>query len=112
MAVFYIMAGINHFRNPDAYLGIIPPYISNADLINIMSGIAEIFLGTLLFFPQARKLACYAIIAMLVAFIPAHIYMIKTGFCINDFCLPVWALWVRLLVLQPLLIFWAWKNKD
>jgi uncharacterized membrane protein len=56
-------------------------------------------------------LAAYAIIAMLIAFIPAHIYMIKTGFCIKTFCLPEWALWARLLMLQPLLISWAWYNR-
>ncbi len=112
MSIFYIGAGINHFRNPDAYYSIIPPYFSNAYLINILSGIAEICLGILLFFSPTRKMACYGIIIMLLAFIPAHIYMIKAGFCIKDFCLPIWALWARLLVLQPLLIFWAWKNKD
>ena len=111
MALFYVAAGVNHFSNPGTYYTIIPPYFSNPQLINTVSGIAEIVSGILLLIPQTRKLAANAIIAMLIAFIPAHIYMIKTGFCIKTFCLPEWALWARLLMLQPLLISWAWYNR-
>ncbi len=112
MSVFYILAGVNHFIHPDSYYKIIPPYLPNAYLINGLAGAAEIFLGILLLFPASRKFACYGIIAMLIAFIPAHIYMLKTGWCIQEsFCLPGWAIWLRLLLFQPLLIYWAWRNK-
>ncbi|MFT3909904.1 MAG: hypothetical protein QM737_10795 [Ferruginibacter sp.] len=111
MIIFYLAGGINHFYNPDAYYKIIPPFFSNQELINICSGIAEISFSILLLFAQTRRLACYGIICMLIAFIPTHIYMLKVGFCIKDFCLPQWAVWVRLIVLQPLLITWAWSNR-
>lgn len=110
MIIFYLLAGINHFRNPETYYKIIPDYFSYPVLINNISGFAEIALAALLMIPIARKYTCYAIIIMLFAFIPAHIYMLKAGFCLNGFCLPQWALWMRLLILQPLLIFWAWSN--
>jgi uncharacterized membrane protein len=29
MALIYIVAGLNHFRNPRLYLKIIPPYLPN-----------------------------------------------------------------------------------
>lgn len=111
MAIFYMLAGVNHFRNPETYYKIIPPYFTHPVFINTVSGIAEIALGLLLFIPATKKLAIYGIILMLLAFIPAHIYMLKTGFCIRDFCLPGWALWARLVLLQPLLIVWAWSNR-
>jgi len=112
MILFYIIAGINHFRNPAAYYRIIPGYLPNAYLINIVSGIAEIGLAILLIFPLTRKIAAYGIIIMLVAFIPAHIEMIQKGWCINsNYCLPAWATWVRLFPLQFLLIWWAWSNR-
>ena len=44
MAFLYIIAGINHFRNPGMYIRIIPPFFSNPKLINILSGAAEIIL--------------------------------------------------------------------
>lgn len=79
MSVFYLLAGINHFRNPEAYYQIIPAYFSDPHLINAISGTTEILLAILLLIPLTRKFACYGIIAMLIAFIPAHIYMLSTG---------------------------------
>ncbi len=112
MTVFYIVAGINHFRNPENYYVIIPSYLPNPVLINIISGIAEIVLGILLIFPKTRKLAAYGIIILLVAFIPAHICMIQKGWCMGSgYCLPAWATWVRLFPLQFLLMWWAWSNR-
>ncbi len=112
MMLFYLLAGINHFRSPEVYFPIIPPYLGNKELINYASGMAEIIGALLLLLPATRKFACYGIIAMLLAFIPTHIYMIETGGCVAGYCLPAWGLWARLLVLQPLLIYWAWYNRN
>ena len=112
MIVFYIVAGINHFRNPAAYYRIIPGYLPNPYLINIVSGIAEIGLAILLIFPLTRKIAAYGIILMLIAFIPAHIEMIKNGWCFNSgYCLPAWATWARLFPLQFMLLWCACSNR-
>jgi uncharacterized membrane protein len=92
------------------YYTIIPDYLPNPVFINFFSGAAEIILGVLFLFTKTRKIAAYGIIALLIAFIPAHIVMIQKGFCLtNGFCLPVWALWFRLFPLQFLLMWWAWK---
>jgi uncharacterized membrane protein len=45
MAIIYIVAGLNHFRNPRLYLKIIPPYLPNPKAVNTISGVAEIVLG-------------------------------------------------------------------
>ena len=112
MIVFYIVAGINHLWNPVAYYTIIPSYLPNPALINIVSGIAEIALGLLLIFPLTRKIAAFGIILLLIAFIPAHICMIQNGWCMsNGFCLPEWATWVRLFPFQFVLMWWAWSNR-
>jgi uncharacterized membrane protein len=47
-SVFYIVAGINHFRNPEIYYTLIPPYFPSHPTINIIAGIAEIVLGIFL----------------------------------------------------------------
>ena len=112
MAVFYVFAGINHFRNPGVYYTIIPSYLPNPVLINAASGVAEIVLGSLLVFSKTRRGATYGIIILLVAFIPAHIFMIQKGWCPGPgFCLPAWATWLRLFPLQFLLMWWAWWNQ-
>lgn len=113
MSAFYLFAGVNHFRNPDFYYGLIPPYLPNPDFIIVISGVAEIALGALLLFAKTRKLAVYGIIAMLIAFVPAHVHHIRTGGCPTEaLCVPLWAAWVRLLAGQPLLVLWAWWVKE
>lgn len=116
MCPLYLLAGINHFRNPEGYYKIIPPWIGNVELVNTAAGIAEILLALLLIFNKTRRWACYGIIAMLLAFLPAHVYMLQTGFCPEiagvKKCAPEWALWMRLLLFQPLLIWWAWTNRN
>jgi len=50
---------------------------------------------------------------MLIAFIPAHLFMIQLGnFKIGSFQMTPMIGWVRLLVLQPLLMAWAWYLKN
>ncbi|MBC7937705.1 MAG: DoxX family membrane protein [Rhizobacter sp.] len=116
MCIFYLGAGVNHFVKPEAYYKLIPPFAGDPEFLNIVAGIAEIGLALLLLFKPRRRLACYGIILMLLAFIPSHIYMLQTGFCPEIAgkirCAPEWALWVRLIVLQPLLIWWAWSNRN
>ena len=41
LAGFYVLAGINHFRDPEFYYPLIPPYLPNHGLINIAAGIIE-----------------------------------------------------------------------
>lgn len=105
----YVAAGINHFVHPQFYTRIIPPWLPSYLRINYTSGIIEIILGLLLIFPGTRKPAAYAVIVMLIAFIPAHIYMIQiTGCGAAKFCRMLLLVWLRLLIGQPLLIWWAW----
>ena len=113
MTAFYLFAGINHFRDPEFYLPLIPPYLPNPNLINDVSGIIEILLGFGLIFLTTRRFAAYGIIAMLIAFIPAHVHFIQIDSCIEGgLCVPQWIGWARLLLIHPLLIWWAWSNSS
>ncbi len=108
----YAGAGINHFIHPNAYYSIIPPYLPNPHLINILAGIAEIICAVSLAIPATRKLGAYLVVAMLIAFIPAHIYMIQKGGCMGaEICIPLWGAWLRLFPLQFILIAWAWWHR-
>ncbi len=109
LVIFYFFAGLNHFINPSFYSWLIPPYLPWHNAITIISGIAEIVLGILLLFSPLRVWAVKGIIALLICFIPAHIYFIEINSCIPDgLCVPQWVGWVRLVVVHPLLIAWAW----
>ena len=106
MAVLYIVAGLNHFRNPGMYIRIIPPFFSDPKLINILSGVAEIAFGILLMFSFTIHFAAWGIIALLIAVFPANLYMYQNKKA--SFGLPKWILLVRL-PLQIVLIFWAYQ---
>jgi len=105
----YVVAGVNHFVSPEGYEKMIPAVFDKPGMINLLAGVVEIVLGLLVFFRRTRYAACIGIVIMLLAFIPVHIRMIGTGICFGEFCAPKWVLWLRLLVLQPLLIYWAWR---
>lgn len=105
MAGIYILAGLNHFRNPRMYVKIIPPYLPSPKLLNILSGLAEILCGILLCIPSLSSYGAWGIILLLIAVFPANLYMVtnkKAGFG-----LPKWVLLARL-PLQIGLIFWAY----
>ncbi len=110
LVVFYTAAGINHFINPAFYLPLIPPYFPFPELINTLSGVAEIVLAAGVAFPTTRRWAAIGIILMLVAFIPSHVYFIQAGACFGEqsLCTPLWVAWVRLFPIHPLLMLWAW----
>lgn len=108
MITLYMLAGINHFINPAFYLKIIPPYLGNPTVINNLAGVAELLLAVMLMFPRTRKLAAFGIILMLIAFLPAHIFMLQQATAGAPATPPTWILWVRLVLIQPLLIWWAW----
>lgn len=106
MASIYILAGLNHFRKPKMYERIIPPYLPNAKLLNIFSGILEIIFGVLSLFPSQSKYGALGIIILLILFFSVHIYMLQNKKA--SFGLPKWLLLLRI-PLQFLLIFWAYQ---
>ncbi len=109
LGIVFIGAGFNHFIHPDFYLPLIPPYLPWHGFLNIASGILEIGLGLGVLLPRFRRWAAMGIIILMILFVPAHIYMIQMDGCIpGSFCVAAWVVWVRLVVLQPLIIGWAW----
>lgn len=111
LVVFYAGAGINHFWHPLSYQVIIPPYLPFHVFLVKVSGLIEIILGLLFLFQAYRKIAAIFIIALLVIFIPVHVYMINMGGCSTPhICIPQWLAWFRLFPLQFILIWWAWKT--
>ena len=112
IALFFWLAGLNHFLDPGFYYPLIPPYLPWVEEINVLSGIFEMLLGLGLLSPRFRSISSYLIIVMLVAFIPSHIYFIQIGACVEGgLCTPMWLAWLRLVLIQPLLMLWAWWHR-
>lgn len=104
-ALFYISAGINHFRNERFYLKSMPDYLPFHRELVFLSGVAEIALGIGLLFEQSRCLAAWGIIVLLITVFPANLFMLTS----NKFSkIPRWFLWLRL-PLQFVLMAWAYS---
>lgn len=110
--ILYTIAGIMHFLQPAIYMEVIPDWLGNKSFINYTAGVLELVVAGLAFFKLTRKIASYLTIAMLTAFIISHAYFLQLGSCAGSFCIPAWIGWVRLIVIHPLLIWWAWNIKD
>ena len=108
--LFYLSAGVTHFLNPDFYISLIPNYLPYPFEIVILSGLLEMIFSLLILSPKYLKIGAWGIITLLILFIPSHIYFIQIGSCVpNGLCLDPWIGWFRLIIIHPLLIFWAWK---
>jgi uncharacterized membrane protein len=107
--IFYAVAGAMHFISPNIYLKVIPDWLGDKSIINYLSGAVEILVSFLALFNQTRKIAGYLAIAMLVGFTISHVYFIQIGSCAGELCIPKWIAWVRLVLIHPLLIYWAYS---
>ena len=113
LIALYLVAGTNHFVHPASYLKLIPPYLPFPQILNLLAGFFELLFGLMIIFKPTRKYAVYGIILMLLAFIPAHIYMIQLApFMLGKLMVTKTVAWIRL-PLQAVLILWAyWHRKD
>lgn len=103
-AVFFIVAGVFHFLKPELYLQIMPPYIPAPQAMVAISGAAEMAGGLGLLIPAVRQAAGWGLIVLLIAILPANIYMLQHP---GQLHIATWVLWVRL-PFQGVFILWIW----
>lgn len=108
--IAFILAGLNHFINPDFYLRIMPPVLPFHLFLVYLSGIFEIVLGILLLIPKFTRFAAWGLIALLIAVFPANIYVAMNT---ENFAhINPMLIYLRTL-LQFVLIIWAfWFTKE
>jgi uncharacterized membrane protein len=107
LSLFFVIAGTLHFLSPEAYMHIMPPYLSHPLLLVYVSGICEIAGGVGVLVPRLRRIAGYGLIALLITVFPANLHMALNHISLLGTNLPDWVLWSRL-PLQALLIAWVW----
>lgn len=107
LATFFVLAGVNHFVHPQAYLKMIPPYVPFPRAMNVISGAAEIIGGIAVLVPRLRRAAGWWLIALLLAVFPANLHVALHGW--GGVKIPAWILWARL-PLQIALIAWVYAS--
>jgi uncharacterized membrane protein len=105
LCVFFVLAGLNHFINPDFYVKSMPPYLPWHLFLVYFSGFFEIALGVLLIVPAFTRIAAWGLIGLLLAVFPANIQMAINPQLYSE--INPLALWLRL-PLQAVFIAWAY----
>lgn len=103
LGIAFTIAGANHFRDPASYIAMIPPWLPSPEMLNLISGGAEIAGGFGLLIPRARNAAATGLILLLIAVFPANLHVALHGWPGMD--IPRWVLFARL-PFQFLFIAW------
>ena len=72
-AVIMLASAIGHAIVPEVYAPLIPDVVS-AQLANILSVVLEAGIGLLLLFPKTRHLGGLGFMALMIGFLPIHIW--------------------------------------
>ncbi|MGO3690919.1 MAG: DoxX family protein [Psychroflexus halocasei] len=105
MSIIYAFAGAMHFIKPKMYMPIIPDFLPQKSILNLLAGLAEIILAIGLLFSQTRAISAIGIILMLLIFLIVHFNMLRNKKTSRG--IPQWILILRI-PLQFFLIWWAY----
>ena len=108
LGLIFVVAGTLHFRAPDAYEQIMPPYLPLHRELIYLSGAFEIAGGLGMLTERTRRIAGIGLILLLIAVWPANVQMLLDARAAEK---PLWwvaLLWARL-PLQLVLIAWVWR---
>ena len=75
LILMFLLAGANHFSNPNFYVSIMPPYLPFQSELSYITGFFEIIGAFGLLFAQSRKIAGFGLVILLVLIFPANIHM-------------------------------------
>ncbi len=106
IAVLFLFTGFSHFLKPDLFLKIVPPMLSFPLALVYISGFLELTGAMGLLIPRFRKIAAYGLVALLVAVLPANIYMAMAHIPFGNFMDQPLYHWIRI-PFQGVLIAWV-----
>ncbi len=105
LAAFFVVAGVNHFLNPDFYVAIMPPYLPAHLELVYLSGVFELVGGVAVLVAGVRVLAGWGLILLLIAIFPANLHTALHPELFPD--VSTVAMYARL-PLQLVFIAWAY----
>ena len=74
LSLFMIVAGINHFKNPNFYLKMMPPYLPFHLELVYLSGVVEVLCGILLLIPKTKIWGAWLCILTFLAIFRQYLY--------------------------------------
>ncbi len=73
--IAFVLTGIEHFRGPQKFVEIVPPYFPFALFLVYLTGAMEIAGGLGVIYPETREMAARLMALFLIAVYPANLYM-------------------------------------
>ena len=107
--LWFAVGGAGHFVLPAFFVSICPPWVPEPLLVVYLSGVVELLLALLLIPLRTRAPAGLALLALIVAVTPVHIWMLMVPEQFPQF--PVAALWLRLLIQVAFFANVAWSTR-
>lgn len=108
LAVFFLVAGILHFRLDDSFARIVPPMLPFPVVIVWITGVMELAVAAALLAKWRPPLTGLLLAAYLLAVLPANIYMALAQVPLGDTALSPAALWMRVALQFPLIALVLW----
>ena len=102
----FILVGIEHFRDPQKFVDIVPKYMPFALFLVYLTGVIEVVGGLGIIYPETREITGRLMVLFLIAIYPANFNMWINDIPYNGTRLTTQGHLVRLSV-QFLLIFGA-----
>ena len=110
-AVIFISTGIGHFVLPRTLAKFVPPYLPAAMALVLLSGVFELAGGIGLLLPRFRRAAAFGLSALLVAILPANIYMVTNPAEAGLAGVPVALFWIRIIMLPMMIWGLLWSTE-
>ena len=104
--IAFVLVGMEHFRDPQKFVEIVPTYFPFALFLVYFTGAMEIAGGLGVIYPETREIAGRCLVLFLVAVYPANLYMWTNDVAFNGTRLTTNGHLIRLTV-QVLLILGA-----
>ena len=109
LSLFFVLAGANHFLNPDFYVEMMPPYLPAHLELVYLSGFFESLGGAAVLAPSVRARSGWALVLLLVAVFPANLNMALNPNLFPD--VDPLALYIRLPLQIPLIAWAYWATR-
>jgi uncharacterized membrane protein len=106
-AIFFIAAGARHFIMPEFFMLMMPSYLPVPLTLIYISGLFQIIGGIGLMIPSVRSFSAWGLMVLLLAVLPANVYLWTHHVHLPEHYDPSWYLMLRI-PLQFLLIAWMY----
>jgi uncharacterized membrane protein len=116
LTLFMVASGINHFVAASVYVGMMPRALPWPLALVYISGVAEMAGGLGLILPATRRWAAWGLVVLFVAIFPANLNMavnhLPLHLPLGDKVVPPLALWLRLPLQLPLILWAYWFTRQ